>query len=308
MQIIDNVCTNETHFPNVVLTIGSFDGIHLGHQRLLQQLIAHARTCSGTATLMTLRPHPRQFFSPMHAPNILTSDTKKEALLADAGLDVLFVLPFDAAVAHLDRKQFLEEIVLMRCGAKHLIVGHDFNFGKDAAGDFEYLCKVAPDYDLQIEQVPALIHHGERVSSTLVREAILQGDLVNAESFLGRQYSILGCVSQGRGIGAKIGFPTANIDPHHNAMPAHGVYIAEALIGERRVPAAVNIGIAPTLQHDHPVLEAHLLDFDENIVGEPIEIIFHKRIRPEKKFESIDALMVAIDNDVNQVRQYFIDQ
>lgn len=308
MQIIENVCTNEQQFSQVVLTIGSFDGVHLGHQCLLQQLISRAKEVGGTSALMTLRPHPREFFSPKHAPNILTSDAKKEALLAEAGLDVLFVLPFNAEVANLERQDFLEEIVLRRCGAKHLIVGHDFNFGKQAQGNYEYLCEVAPNHDLNVEQVPALIHHGERVSSTLVREAILQGDLEKAETFLGRKYSILGCVSTGRGMGAKIGFPTANIDPHHNAMPAHGVYIAEALVQRKRVPAAVNIGIAPTIEHDHPMLEAHMLDFEANIVGEPIEIVFHERIRPEKKFESIDALMAAIDADVSKVREYFGDR
>ncbi|MCA9639830.1 MAG: hypothetical protein KC492_04020, partial [Myxococcales bacterium] len=192
MRIIDDVRTCSERFPNVALTIGSFDGIHLGHRHIIDMLVADARAMNGTAALMTLRPHPRQFFAPTSAPNILTSDAKKEQLLAEAGVDVLYVLPFNAEVASLDREDFVKEIVVGRCGARKLVVGHDFNFGKGAKGNFEYLEAVAPGYGFVVEQADALILDGERVSSTLVRELILQGDLERAERFLGRKYSIVG--------------------------------------------------------------------------------------------------------------------
>lgn len=305
MKIIPDIRNSTEQFPNVVLTIGSFDGIHLGHRRIIDRLIADARAMDGIAALMTLRPHPRQFFSPGSAPNILTSDAKKEQLLAESGIDVLFVLPFNADVAGLDREDFVREIVVGRCAAKKLVVGHDFNFGKGAKGNFEYLQSVASQHGFTVEQAEALIIDGERVSSTLVREFVLQGELDHAERFLGRKYSILGEVITGRGMGRKLGYPTANIKPQNNAVPANGIYVAEAIVDGRRFMAAVNIGIAPTIRHEDVMVEAYLLDFDENLVGKTIELIFHTRLRPEKKFHSLEELIQAIDVDVQDTRRYF---
>jgi riboflavin kinase/FMN adenylyltransferase len=254
---------------------------------------------------MTLRPHPREFFTPKHAPNILTAPSQKRQLLEQAGVDVLFVLPFNADVAAMDRRDFLEQIVLRRCNARSLIVGHDFAFGRGAAGNFEYLREVGPELGLAVRQVPALFHHGERVSSTLVRERVLQGDLEEAEAFLGRRYSIVGEVTRGRGMGRQLGFPTANIPPHNLALPAHGVYVAETLIDGVWRPSAVNIGIAPTLQHDSPVVEVYVLDFEGDLVGRELEVRFHRRLRPEKKYPSLEHLIAAIAEDVAAVRAYF---
>ena len=305
MRIIDDVRQCEEHFPHVVLTIGSFDGVHLGHRRIIDAVVRDARAVGGTAALMTLRPHPRQFFSPASAPNILTSDRKKEELLAAAGIDVLYILPFNAAVAGLDRAAFLADIVAGRCGAKKLVVGHDFNFGKGAKGNFEYLQEAAPLHGIEVEQAEALILDGERVSSTLVRELILQGDLERAERFLGRKYAIVGEVIKGRQMGRTLGYPTANIKPHNNAVPANGIYVAEAFFEGQRHLAAVNIGIAPTISHEDTVVEAYLLDFNSDLYGKELEIVLHKRLRPEKKFHSLETLIAAIDADVADTRKYF---
>jgi riboflavin kinase/FMN adenylyltransferase len=305
MRVIEDVRSCDARFPNVVLTIGSFDGVHLGHRRILDTVARDARAMGGTAALMTLRPHPRQFFSPQSAPNIITGDWKKEQLLAEAGIDVLYVLPFNADVANLDREAFVRQIVVGKCAAKRLVVGHDFNFGKGAQGNFEYLQSVAPEHGFAVEQAPALIIDGERVSSTLVREFILQGELDHAERFLGRKYSVVGEVITGRGMGRKLGYPTANIKPHNNAVPANGIYIAEARFEGRCFMAAVNIGIAPTISHEDIMIEAYLLDFDEGLVGKTLEIVFHKRIRPEKKFHSLEELITAIDADVVETRRFF---
>lgn len=305
MRVIDDVTVCEEHFPSVALTIGSFDGIHLGHRKILDETALAAGEMDGTVAVMSLTPHPREFFSPGNAPNILTANKKKEALLAAAGVDYLFYLPFDAGVANLDRRAFLEEIVLRRCHARKLIVGHDFAFGRGAQGNYEYLEEVAPQYGLDVRQVAPLIIQGERVSSTVIREYILQGELDRVEVFLGRRYSLVGEVLKGRGMGRKLGFPTANVAPHNNALPAHGVYVGEAMLQGERHQAAVNIGIAPTIRHDQPMVEAFLLDFERDIVGEEMEIVFHKRLRPEKKYESLDALIAAIHEDVDEVRAYF---
>lgn len=307
MRVIQDVRSFEGSYPELVLTIGSFDGIHRGHRRIIDTLTASARARRGTAAVMTLRPHPRQFFAPESAPNILTQEAKKESLLAEAGVDVLYYLPFGAEVAALDRADFLEEIVLQRCGARELIVGHDFAFGKGAAGNYAYLCGVAPGLGLEVVEAPALIIDGERVSSTLIRQYILQGDLAKVEKLLGRKYSVTGEVTTGRGMGRKLGFPTANIEPHNNAIPAHGVYAAEAIVDDIAYLAAVNVGIAPTLAHDSAKVEAYLLDFDGDLVGKSVEIVFHHRLRPEKKYDSLEALVAAIDADVQWIRSYFAD-
>lgn len=305
MIVVDDVRASKRVFPHVVLTIGSFDGVHRGHRRILDDVIRAARESQGTAALLTLSPHPREFFSPENAPNLLTCHDKKLSLLEEAGLDVVFILPFNRDVASLEPLQFIETIIHDRCRAREIFVGHDFCFGKDAKGNYDLLRQAAPHYGYEVRQIPPLLVDGERVSSTSIRERILQGDLEHAERYLGRKYSIRGEVIRGRGVGVTLGFPTANIRPHHSAMPAQGVYIAEVLVDGARHAAAVNIGIAPTVRQEDLLIEAFLLDFQGDLVGKNIELVFHKRVRPEKKFPNYDALIAQITEDVAAVRTYF---
>ncbi len=199
----------------------------------------------------------------------------------------------------------MRTIIHKTCHAKAVVVGHDCRFGRGAEGDITLLKRLGPEYGFTTEEVPPLIIDGERVSSTLIRERVLQGDLQGVERLLGRKYSIVGEVVTGRGLGQKFGFPTANVQPHHSAIPAQGVYIAEARVAGETIPAAVNIGIAPTIRQEDLTIEAHLLDFDEDLCGKEIDVIFHDRIRPEKKFGSVDELIAQIGRDVDTVRQYF---
>jgi riboflavin kinase/FMN adenylyltransferase len=305
VQIIENVLDHAPHPGGVVLTIGSFDGVHLGHRALLDRLAAEARASRLPAAVMTLRPHPRQFFNPENAPNILTSDGQKARLLGGMGVDTLFFLPFDATVANLDRAAFLEDIVVGRCGARKIVIGHDFRFGRGAQGTFEYLAETAPGLGMEVCQIDPLFAGGQCVSSTIIRERILQGELESVQGLLGRHYAIEGEVVRGRGIGKQLGFPTANVRPHNSAIPAHGVYAAEAIVDGRRWMAAVNVGIAPTIRQAEMTIEAHLLDFHGDLVGKVIEVVFHKRLRPEKKFPSLNALIEGIAADVAVVREHF---
>ena len=305
MEIIRDVRTTELEFPSVVLTVGSFDGIHLGHQTILRAIVDHARKKDGTPAVLTMHPHPREFFAPEHAPNLLTSKKKQFELLDAAGIEVVFILPFDRRTADIDAVNFITDILWSRCHATELVVGHDCRFGKGAEGNFELLQKVGKDLGFEVEEIPPLIVEAERVSSTLIRERVLQGDLDGAEALLGRKYSLLGEVIPGRGKGAELGFPTANLKPHHSAVPAQGVYIAEALIGSEAYPAAVNIGVAPTIRQEDLTIEAHILDYSGDLVGAQLEIVFHKRIRPEKKFASVEDLVAQIGRDVEATREYF---
>jgi len=305
MKIVRDTQSLREEFSNTVLTVGSFDGVHLGHRRILDEVIEQARQTGGKPAVLTLDPHPRQFFAPEHAPPILTTMEKKAALLEAAGVEVLFILPFDASVATKDPVAFVDEILLGKCGAQSLVVGHDFRFGKGAAGDYELLLELAPKRGFNVTQAPALLIDGERVSSTSIRELLLLGDLESVAKFLGRRYAIVGEVERGRGVGTELGFPTANIKPHHNATPAQGVYIGEATVSGTRRPAAINIGFAPTIPHDEMTIEAFILDFDQDVRGERIEIEFLERIRGEVRFPSKEALIEQIGQDVAKVREHF---
>lgn len=305
MDIIRDVRSTTAEYQHVVLTIGSFDGLHLGHRSIVEDVVRNARKMEGTAAVLTMDPHPREFFSTEHAPNLLTSLEKKLAILEELGVDVAYVLQFDQNVANIEPLNFVKEIVHNRCHTKMLVVGHDCRFGRAAEGDFELLQEVGPDLGIIVKQLPPLIVQAERVSSTLIRERVLQGDLEGIEILLGRKYSIQGKVVPGRGVGAEIAFPTANVRPFHSAVPAQGVYIAEVLVKGTSHPAAVNIGIAPTIRHEDVTIEAHILDFSEDISGQEIEVVFHRRIRSEKKFPSREALSAQIAGDVNDVREYF---
>jgi riboflavin kinase / FMN adenylyltransferase len=305
MKVIENVLEGTTTCPNVVLTIGSFDGVHLGHQRILSEVTEAAHATNGTPAVMTLKPHPREVFSPTHAPNLLTSHKKKLELLGQAGIETVFVLPFTEATAGLSPQVFFDTVIIERCRAAHLVVGHDFRFGNKARGDYDLLVEMGRGEGVAVTQVPPLLIGGERVSSTAIRERILEGDLENAEEYLGRKYAMTGKVVTGRHIGAALGYPTANVKPHHSAVPPHGVYACEVRLGGESHLAAVNIGIAPTIRHEDITIEAHLLDFSRDIVGAEIEVAFHARLRPERRYPSREALVEQISKDVGEVRDYF---
>jgi riboflavin kinase/FMN adenylyltransferase len=306
MRVVADLLDHPIEEDGLVLTIGSFDGVHRGHQAILEEVVRTARENNGTAAVVTMRPHPRQFFTPDDPPNLLTAPGKKEALFEAAGVDLLIFLRFDAHIANLDRTSFVREILHERCRARHIVIGHDFCFGKDASGDYTFLDAIGPEYGFDVKRMPPLLVDGERASSTRIRELVLQGDLDRAARFLGRRYAITGQVVAGRGIGAKLGFPTANVRPFHNAVPAQGVYAAQALLADgTRHTAAVNIGIAPTIRQEDLTIEAHLLDFQGELSGQKIEVEFHHRLRPEQKFPSPEALIAQIGQDVEAVRTHF---
>lgn len=305
VRVIEDVRAVEEDFPGVVLTIGSFDGVHAGHRVIIRNVVDLARRMNGTPAVLTMEPHPREFFSPDRAPNLLTSLEKKIQLLGELGIEVVYVLPFDEATASIPAEEFIDEILDKRCHAIAVIVGHDCRFGQGAKGDFQLLEREGAEHGFTVQQVSPVILDAERVSSTLCRERVLQGDLESIQALLGRRYSITGTVETGRGRGHELGFPTANIKPHHSAVPAQGVYIAEAIIDGKAHPAAVNIGIAPTIRHEDVTVEAHLLDYEGDLVGREIEIVFHKRLRSEKKFPSLEALQDQIRADVDTTRAYF---
>ncbi|MGC8738779.1 MAG: bifunctional riboflavin kinase/FAD synthetase [Candidatus Hydrogenedens sp.] len=306
MIIIEDIRKTKIKDNNVVLTIGSFDGVHLGHLEILKEVVSLAHINNGTPCVMVLRPHPRTYFSPTIPLKILTSDEKQQSLFSQNGIEITTILPFNQETANLSAEEFITKILLNFEHLYAVVVGHDFRFGKNAEGDFNLLKRYGKKYEFKVKQIPPLIIQGERVSSSLIRELVLDGEMGKIIDFLGRRYSLSGRVIKGRGIGQQLGFPTANIVPFHSAIPPHGVYSAECVLEDGRIfPSAVNIGIAPTIRQEDFAIEAHIIDFNEEILNKKIEIVFHKHIRPEKKFASREELIQAIREDVENIRQYF---
>lgn len=306
MRIIKDIRKTKINDDNVVLTIGSFDGVHLGHIEIIKEVVSLAHINHGTPCVMVLRPHPRTYFSPDLPLKILTNEEKQQSLFRQNGIKITTILPFNHETANLLPEEFITKILLNFEHLYAVVVGHDFRFGKNAEGDFDLLKKYGKKYGFKVKQIPPLIIQGERVSSSLIRELVLDGEMEKIVDYLGRRYSLSGRVIKGRGIGQQLGFPTANISPFHSAVPPHGVYSAECILEDGRIfPAAVNIGIAPTIRQQDFAIEAHIIDFNEEILEQKIEIVFHKHIRPEKKFSSREELIHAIREDVEYIKQYF---
>ncbi len=301
MHSIEDVRTTNEYFNRTVVTVGCFDGVHLGHQQIIRALLEEARAIGGTPAVMVIEPNPRLVFSPEHVPNILTPPACKSRLLEALGAAVLYTLPFDRETASMSPEAFVQTILVERCRAEVVVVGHDFAFGRHAAGDFELLHSMAALCGFRARQIAPLTVDGQRVSSTLIRERVVQGEIEDIEVFLGRKFSLCGTVISGSGIGRTLGFPTANLEIDVGAIPAHGVYAAEAWTGGQRYKAAVNVGIAPTIRGTRRIIEAHLIDFSADLTGSALELVFHRRLRPENKFSSHNDLIRAIAADVEMV-------
>ncbi len=292
---------------STVLTIGNFDGVHLGHRALLGELMAKARELALPATVLTFEPHPRELFAPDQAPARLASMRDKLELLAECGVDRVHVCRFDRKLASLTAEQFIERILVRGLSVRHLIIGDDFRFGKARAGDFALLQKAGREHRFVVEAMRTVDFDGLRVSSSAVREALAAGDIERAERLLGRPFVIAGRVMDGRKIGRTIGFPTANIQVRRKRLPLSGVFaVTVSGIDSKPLPGAANIGVRPTVAEGlKPVLEVHLLDFDRDIYGRHVDVNFMHKLRSEAKFESLDALKAQIARDVSDVRAYF---
>ena len=305
MQVFRGVPERAT--TSTVLTIGNFDGVHLGHRALLEELKAKARELALPATVLTFEPHPRELFAPDQAPARLASLRDKIELLAECGVDRVHVCRFDRKLAGLTADQFIEQILVRGLSVRHLIIGDDFRFGKARGGDFAQLQKAGQAHRFVVEAMHTVDFGGLRVSSSAVRDALAAGDIERGEKLLGRPFVIAGRVMDGKKIGRTIGFPTANIQVRRKRLPLSGVFaVTVSGIDSRPLPGAANIGVRPTVAEGlKPVLEVHLLDFDRDIYGQHVDVNFMHKLRSEAKFESLDALKAQIARDVADVRAYF---
>ncbi|MSR10416.1 MAG: bifunctional riboflavin kinase/FAD synthetase [Gammaproteobacteria bacterium] len=293
-----------------VATIGKFDGVHLGHQLILDQLKRKAEQYEQPSLVILIEPHPEEFFAPTpdSCPARITGLREKLELLESFDIDFVLQLTFDQALSELSAEKYIQQILVDGLGVKCFIVGHDFRFGHKRQGDFALLQARGAEYGFEVVETAAYEYKGQRISSTVIREHLENADFALVEQLLGRPYSIKGEVVRGQQLGTDLGFPTCNINPQRRKIPLHGVYASEVRLVDRFRPAAVNIGYRPTItEQGDALLEAHILDFDEVLYGKTIEVIFRAKLRDEIKFASLDALKQQIGADVEQVRKMFAD-
>jgi riboflavin kinase/FMN adenylyltransferase len=290
----------------VVLAIGNFDGVHLGHAALLGQLSRVAHQMQLAPTILTFEPHPREFFAPDSAPARLTTLREKLELLGEAGVSQTMVCPFNAAFAALSAEEFIDQVLCRGLQLRHLIIGDDFRFGRGRQGDFALLQAVGQRRGFGVEAMRSVTVDGERVSSSAVRQALAAGDMTHAARLLGRPYAMDGQVAHGDQIGRQLGFATANIRIKHNPLPLTGVFAVEvAGLGDRLLPGVANLGIRPTVGGTRPLLEVHLFDFDRDIYDAHISVRFVHKLRDEQRFPNLDALKAQIAADAAAARAYF---
>ncbi|OLA97191.1 MAG: riboflavin biosynthesis protein RibF [Verrucomicrobia bacterium 13_2_20CM_55_10] len=287
------------------LAIGVFDGVHLGHQAVISTSAQHARAANGTAVVVTFDPHPEKVLRPKTAPHLLTATPHKIALIRDLGMAHLLIITFDKQFAATEPEEFVHELVEHSKSLREICVGHEWSFGKNRRGNLKLLNQFGARFDFGVVGIPPVTVNGELVSSTTIRKAVETGDLAKAAQMLGREYTVLGTVVSGDNRGKKIGFPTANLSAHNEQFPPNGVYFAEAKLEGVIYPGVVNLGYRPTVdtRKSERILEIHLFDFDHDIYGKDLEVRFIRYLRPETKFESVEALVRQIGLDVKQARK-----
>lgn len=307
MKIYDNF-NDFQPIPRAVVTIGTFDGVHLGHQKILNRLRALADQSHGETVLITFWPHPRMVLRPdSHNIRLLSTFEEKSRLLQDFGVDHLVSIPFTKAFSETSSEEFIHHILIEKIQTKILVIGYDHKFGKGREGGFEHLHANQEKYGFDLEEIPREDIDSIGISSTKIRQALEMGDVVSANNFLGRPYALRGKVIQGRQIGRSIGFPTANIeiaDPN-KLIPNDGAYIVRTSIEGSTVNGMLNIGHRPTLSGLNKTIEVHLFDFDRAIYGVDIDIMFLEFLRPEIKFSGLAELKEQLDRDRVRAKGFF---
>jgi len=306
MRVIDNLAEIRQPFPRAVVTIGNFDGVHIGHQALLHTVTEKAETIGGTAVVLTFEPHPVRVLTHNGYPPLITLRPQKIELIEKAGIDVLVSIPFTREFAAVSARSFVIDILLAKLGVTVLVVGQDYRFGKNREGNLNLLRSYAEAFDFEVvvvDWVPMSADIPFRVSSTRIRELVMAGAVDDAQKLLGRFYQIRGRVTTGRQRGGRLlGFPTANIALSDELCPKAGIYAVKVEWSGRLYNGVANIGYSPTFDDNDFTVEVHLMDFNESIYEQEIRINFVRRIRDEVKFENLSALSEQIGRDVSAAR------
>jgi len=290
-----------------VLTIGSFDGLHLGHRAIIEQVKERAGYYGLPSVVMMFEPQPREFFSGEQAPARLMRMREKVDALGKAEIDRVFCVGFNRQLSELSAQEFVDNLLVQGLDIKCLVIGDDFHFGCDRKGDFVMLAEQGQRYGFEVVETYTVSIDGQRVSSTRIRHALEVGDFLEAERLLGQPFCITGRVVYGQQLGGQLGIPTANVNLHRYRAPLRGVFAVEVLLADgQRVQGVANVGVRPTVGDlIKPVLEVHMLDWSGDIYGQRIAVEFKRKLREEQKFTSLDDLVESIQKDIGVAREYF---
>ncbi len=307
MRIVRGLQPSPPDLPPSVVALGAFDGVHLAHQKILDLAIAHARALAASAVACTFDPHPLQVLRPGQAPEPITTLEERLELIAERGIDVTVVIPFTLELSQVEPEAFVEDVLVGTLRAREIVVGFNHTFGRGARGDARLLQSLGPRLGFQTHVIPPLEVGGTPVSSSAVREALRAGDVALARRLLGRPWTVRGVVVRGAGRGRRLGFPTANVRPDRPLLLATGVYAGYARIGLEETAGqsgdgghkcVVNVGYRPTFGEDQYWVEAYLIDFSGDLYDRPIRLALAERIREERKFPDLDALVKQVRADV----------
>lgn len=297
MNIIKSLSTYTSTTP-LSLSIGMFDGVHKGHQSIIKKLNVIAEKKNLESAVFTFWPHPRKVFNPDEELHLLNTIDEKTYLLEKNGVQNLFLKEFDEPFRNLTGEEFVKQILVEKLNVKHLIIGYDHTFGKNKSGDFQLLKKMAPEFGFEVEQVEAVDFHDRHISSTQIRNALLDGNVKEAAEMLGYVYSVSGTVIHGKKIGRTIGYPTANIEVNPlKLLPKKGAYIVDVFVKNAQFKGMLSIGTNPTIGENSVSTEVYILNFSEDIYGEEISVNFREFLHDEIKFESMEKLIERLDED-----------
>lgn len=304
MEIIDLLEYKERQF-NTAIALGNFDGIHLGHQKLIKSMVTKSKEMGVKPSLLLFKDHTKTTID-NNRPKILTNNQQKFDIAENLGVEIIYLLDFDENIMKLSGEEFVKDIILDKMNGKLLTVGFDYRFGYKASGDAKYLKELGDKYDIEVIVVEPVYSDDEVVSSSIIRELISKGKIEETTKKLGRPYSLIGKVVPGKNRGNKLGFPTANIEPIDNyIIPKTGVYFTNTTVDNKKYISATNIGYNPTFNEEILKIESHILDFDDNIYGKTLEIEFIEYIRDDIKFSNINDLIKQMKLDIEFIKNRY---
>ncbi|WP_022941674.1 bifunctional riboflavin kinase/FAD synthetase [Psychromonas hadalis] len=307
MELVRGIHNLKAQHQGCVLSIGNFDGIHLGHKAVLSRLLIESKRLNVPATVMTFEPQPEELFLGKNAPARLSRLRDKFVQLKKLKLDRLLCVSFNQKFANISAQNFIEVLLIGKLNVKYLVVGDDFHFGYQRKGDFQLLKQAGEKHGFEVVDTQSLTQHALRISSTRIRDFLALGELTEAATMLGRKYSIAGRVGHGKKLGRTIGVPTANLFLKRRVAPVSGVFVVSVLgINAKIYQGVANIGTRPTLNGERQQLEVHIFNFEGDLYGSQLEVVLEKKLRDEVKFDSFSELKIQIDKDIKQAKQWHL--